>query len=275
MKGKLKSWIIAIIIIIILLIPIVVDYYNNKTIKVVSYDKYQSLVSGNDFALVYLGDVNDKSYTSTKETLIKMQQNFEINVKSLDNTKLSSEEKEELSSVNENLTKDYVYAFIKDKQVVYATAEDLTQTQLEKLINKYYNNIIPDEEITYKTVDSYDDFMKVVKSNKVVMSVFGRNTCSWCNKFKPIYNEVAAENKLDIYYLDSDSMDSTEHSKILSSGLKIPGTCTESGEEQPLSSSFGTPLTLFTKKGKVIGCISGYVAKDGLLSKLKSVGMLK
>ena len=107
MKGKLKSWIIAIIIIIILLIPIVVDYYNNKTIKVISYDKYQSLVSGNDFALVYFGDINDKSYTSTKETLVKMQQNFEINVKSLDNTKLTSEEKKELSSVNENLTKDY------------------------------------------------------------------------------------------------------------------------------------------------------------------------
>ena len=35
------------------------------------------------------------------------------------------------------------------------------------------------------------------------------------------------------------------------------------------------PLTLFTKNGKVTGCISGYVDSEKLESKLKEVGMLK
>ena len=148
-----------------------------------------------------------------------------------------------------------------------------------KNMNSYKKKIV-----SHSYDDTYSFSMEICKNESTEKRYFTESEAmeiiNWLGrkeylKFKPIYNEVAAENKLDIYYLDSDSMDSTEHSKILSSGLKIPGTCTESGEEQPLSSSFGTPLTLFTKKGKVIGCISGYVAKDGLLSKLKSVGMLK
>ena len=107
------------------------------------------------------------------------------------------------------------------------------------------------------------------------MHVFGRNTCYYCNIFKPVYNEVAAENKLDIYYYDSDSFNSDEYSKILNSGINIPAECTSSKEETPLSSGFGTPLTLYFKNGKVVGCISGYVNKEKLETKLKSVGMMK
>ena len=49
----------------------------------------------------------------------------------------------------------------------------------------------------------------------------------------------------------------------------------KSKEETPLSSGFGTPLTLYLKNGKVVGCISGYVNKEKLETKLKSVGMMK
>ena len=118
--------------------------------------------------------------------------------------------------------------------------------------------------------------MKVIKSKNVIMTVFGRNSCYWCNKFKPVYNEVAQEQNVEIYYIDSDSFDKDEYNKILNSGLNIPAKCTESKEKDlPLSSGFGTPLTIFTKKGKEIDCIGGYVNKASLESKLKSVGMIK
>lgn len=73
--------------------------------------------------------------------------------------------------------------------------------------------------------------MKVIKSKKVIMTVFGRNSCYWCNKFKPIYNEVAKEQGADIYYIDSDSFNKDEYNKILNSGLNIPAKCTESKEK--------------------------------------------
>ena len=131
------------------------------------------------------------------------------------------------------------------------------------------------EVIAYKTVSTYEEYKKIVDSDKIVMSVFGRNSCSWCNKFKPIYNEVAEEEKVDIYYFDSDSFDEEEYNKIRNMGLKILAECNNEHVEKDLSENFGTPLTLFTQNGKTIGCIGGYVDKDTLLAKLKDIGMIK
>ena len=56
-------------------------------------------------------------------------------------------------------------------------------------------------------------------------------------------------------------------------GCSKNNTATE--KETKLEPGFGTPLTLFTKKGKVIDCINGYVNKETLVSKLETVGMIK
>ena len=131
------------------------------------------------------------------------------------------------------------------------------------------------EVVAYKTISTYEEYKKIVDSDKITMAVFGRNSCSWCNKYKPIYNEVAEENKIDIYYFDSDSFNKEEYNKIMNmKELKILAKCNREGEEQSLSEGFGTPLTLFTAKGETIDCIGGYVDKDELLTKLKEVGMI-
>jgi len=133
-------------------------------------------------------------------------------------------------------------------------------------------------EVGYKTVETYDAFMEVIKTDKVVMTVFGRNSCSWCEKFKPVYSKLASEHNLDIYYLDSDSFDSNEFGRILmESELIIPEDCRDVAKNPDglLSGVFGTPLTLFVKNGEAIDCISGYLNEDNLLAKLKTVGMVK
>ena len=133
----------------------------------------------------------------------------------------------------------------------------------------------PPKKDAYKTVSTYEEYKQIVDSDKIVMAVFGRNSCSWCNKFKPIYNEVAEEENVDIYYFDSDSFDEDEYQKIRNMGLKIPAECTSDQTEKDLSDNFGTPLSLFTQNGETIGCIGGYVDKTELLAKLKEIGMIK
>ncbi len=130
------------------------------------------------------------------------------------------------------------------------------------------------EVVAYKTVSTYEEYKKIVDSDKVTMAVFGRNSCSWCNKYKPIYNEVAEEKKVDIYYFDSDSFNKKEYEKIMNMDLKILAHCNRDGVEKSLSDGFGTPLTLFTSNGKTIDCIGGYVEKEELLTKLEEVGMI-
>lgn len=277
MSRTLRSWIIAIVIIIILLIPIYVDYYKNNSIEnLKTYSSYTELLNKNGFAVIYVG----KDVDTKVDTLKNLKKEFNTSetsaeFKTIDNSNVSDDDKTSFEKESIDLTKTS-WIILNEKEVVYQSSEDLSETQLETLINKYLNHIIPEEEISYKTVSTYDEYMKVIKSKNVIMTVFGRNSCYWCNKFKPVYNEVAKEQGVDIYYIDSDSFDKDEYNKILNSGLNIPAKCTDDKEKDlPLSSGFGTPLTIFTKKGKEVDCIGGYVNKASLESKLKSVGMIK
>ena len=128
----------------------------------------------------------------------------------------------------------------------------------------------------YKIAEDAEEYSKLVKQKKkVTMAVFGRDTCFYCNQFKVVYNRVAEEYNLDnIYYFDSSTYDSVEYNKIMDLGLKIPASCND-GKEIELQPGFGTPLTLFTKNGKVIDCIDGYVNRQNLITKLQTVGMIE
>lgn len=275
MKSTTKNWITAIIIILILIIPIVVNYVGSKSIKLISYEEFKKLKNSNSFGVYYIGDVNKDDYKNIEKSLLNAKDKFDVNIKSLNKKDLSKTEKSEFISNYENFEEEDVYVFVLDGNIVYTSKSDITNNRLIELINKYYNNIIPESEIAYKTVSTYKAYMKLVDSKKVTVAVFGRNSCSWCNKYKPVYNEVANEYKLDIYYFDSDSFDKKEYNKIMNSDLKIPAKCTDSGKDQSLSEGFGTPLTMITKKGKAIDCISGYVDKDGLIKKLTENGLIK
>jgi thiol-disulfide isomerase/thioredoxin len=271
MKDKLKNWIIALIVIIILIIPIIVSNINSKKVSIETFEDFNSSISSTSFSIVYFGDTS-KNYDSQKEIMRNLRTEYSIDASIVDSKTLTASEQETLSALNDQITEG-TYAIISDGEITYV-ATDATEEELSHLVNKYYNHVIEDDEISYKTVSTYKEYMALVNSKKITMAVFGRNSCSWCNKYKPVYNDIASEYDLDIYYFDSDSFDSTEYNKILNSGLTIPAKCTGS-EEEPLSSGFGTPLTIFTQNGKTIDCISGYTNKTGLISALQEVGLIK
>lgn len=276
MKEKIKGWIIPVLIVIVLLIPIIVNYVNSHKVESYDYTEFKKAVTNaQNLTLVYFGDTDSDSFDEVKETLVKLKNKTDIDVASVNTKELSKDDKAALVETSKLFAEGETYVFAINNEVRYVTNEKVDESNINKYVDKYVNNTIADSEIAYKTVSTYKAFMKVVDSKEPAMIVLGRNTCSWCNKFKPIYNEVAAENNAKIYYIDSDSFDSTEYSKILKSDLKIPASCSSTGKEQSLSEGFGTPLTLLTKKGKVTGCISGFVNKTNLIKKLQSVGNIK
>ena len=88
-------------------------------------------------------------------------------------------------------------------------------------------------------------------------------------------HEVAGKYNLDIYYFDTDKYDQKELEKIYKLDFTIPKECTTTGEETTLAEGYPKPLTLITKKGKLVGCIRGYVSEDKLVSKLKEYKVLE
>ena len=273
MKEKIKSWIIGIVIVIVLIIPIVVNYVKTRNIETISFSEYNQETTSQNFSLIYVGDLSKDKFSSKESDLLELRSKYDTSIKALNKEDISDEAWATIEKLNPEIKND-AYIFIEEGKIVYA-ASDLTKDRIDTLINKYYNDIIPEDEIAYKTFKTYKEFMKIVDSKTVSMIVFGRNSCSWCNKFKPVYNDAAAKYKIDIYYLDSDNFNSSEYSKIINSGITIPAKCTDTNTATPLSSGFGTPLTLFTKNGKSIDCISGYTNAEGLDNNLKTVGLIK
>ena len=92
-------------------------------------------------------------------------------------------------------------------------------------------------------------------------------------------NEVIEKN-LRKNFLDSTKpmfkemgIDKNDLEKV--NTLTIPKECTTTGEDTTLAEGYPKPLTLITKKGKLVGCIKGYVSEDKLVSKLKEYKVLE
>ena len=275
MKDKVRNLVVICVIVIAVLLPIIIPFIRSGAVSTKNYNYFSDKLSNTTFSLVYFGSTDKDEYKPYKTILKNLKKEYKIDTYTVDITKLSETERKTLTNLNEELKNQNVFVIVRDGEIIYANSNQITEEELSAVINKWGNGIIPEEEVVYKTVSTYKEYMALVNSKKIVMAVFGRNSCGWCNRFKPVYNEVATENNLDVYYFDSDSFDTTEYSKILNSDLKIPAKCTDTGEAQKLSDGFGTPLTLFTKEGKVINCISGYVNKTRLTSILKETGMIK
>ncbi len=275
MKGKIKNLIITLVVIGVLLLPIIIDYYGEKTLDVITFEEYTTEVQSGEPSIIYYGDIENEDYKNISKTLTSMQQEFSINVKALNYKKLSIDEIAQLfdqKQVNDSQTG---LLFIKHMAVEYIHEGDIAKKDLEALINKYFNNVLLEDEVAYIVPKDAKTYNKIINSKEVVMTVFGRSNCSWCQDYKPVYNDIANKYKFKVYVFESDLYNDKEYKKVMNLGLKIPKSCINSEEDKSLAEGFGTPLTLFTKNGKVIDCINGYKSRVGLEAKLSSIGMIK
>ena len=267
MENKSKTWIIVLAVVIVLMLPILIDFIGNSKIKEITYDKFLDVKDNNENAVIYVGNLSQDSYDSTVDTLKDVIGNAtstdyssDYAVYSIDSSELTEEEIANLGTSN-----GYLFMVEGDIQ---KTLNSATEDHLVGLVDAYYNANFNSDNTSYKVAKNAKEYEKLVNSKDITVAVFGRDTCYYCNIYKPVYNAVAEKYGLDIYYFDSDNYNSKEYQKILKLGLTIPAECNSTGEESLLSDGFGTPLTLITKKGKTIDCISGYVNRETLVAKL-------
>lgn len=276
MKDKIKTTIITIIVIIILITPIIIKNIRLNKIDETTIEEYKTNFENNKYSLIYYGNINSKNYQKIKDVLVEIKNEYpELIINTIDSSKLSIEEEELLLEISEDLIEDKKYIISGEGKVKLILPSNTKSIDISKQINKYLNNIIPKEEISYKTFETFDEFKILTASSSTKMYVFGRNSCSWCNKFKPVYNQAALDFGADIYYIDSDSFNQNEFNKILNSSITIPAKCTKANKVQKLSEGYQTPLTLFISKGKTVDCLLGYIEYETLLEKLEDNKMLK
>lgn len=269
---------IVIVVIILMLIPIIGDIASSNVLKKISpseFDKFVSDTSNYKLGVLYIGADNKDIKKSINETITLYKDNkaeIEVLEYFMDASELS--DADALSIVGTSgISSAYVFAV--NGEVLKVEPKAITNAKLSSYVKEFTSSGIDEELKHYKTIETADAYKKLVKDKKTItMAVFGKDSCAWCNLFKPVYNIVAEEYNLDIYYFDSDSYNKDEYKKIMDMGLTLPAAC-NNGKEKALADGFGTPLTVFTKNGKVIDCISsGYMNKSALITKLKTVGMI-
>ena len=269
---------IVIAVIILMLIPIISDIVASNVLKKISaseFDKFVSDTSNYKLGVLYIGEDNKDVKKTIDATIKEYKDNkseIEVSGYFMDASKLSEADAVRVVGISGVRT---AYIFAVNGEVLKIEPQAITDAKLTSYVKEFTSSGIDEELKHYKVVDTADGYKKLVKDKKTItMAVFGKDSCAWCNLFKPVYNIVAEEYNLDIYYFDSDSYDKEEYKKIMDLGLTLPASC-NNGKEKALADGFGTPLTVFTKNGKVIDCISsGYMNKSALITKLKTVGMI-
>lgn len=136
------------------------------------------------------------------------------------------------------------------------------------------NEVIPSDALyskeQYLTFIDYEEYEELVNNSKTHIIVIGQTTCSHCIAIKPALNSVAEDYDLTINYLNLTNMDEDEYNKFTKSLKSI-----EYNDPDFVSDgSFGTPLTLIIKNGKVSSYISGERTKSQLVREFKKSGLI-
>lgn len=100
---------------------------------------------------------------------------------------------------------------------------------------------------------SYSDYESKMANNESFVVIIIQDGCSYCEKYRPVVEEVANEYKLPIRYLNLTNLNEDERSALSSSNSYLK------------SNNWGTPTTLFMYGSNVVDSISGYVEKDELV----------
>ena len=124
------------------------------------------------------------------------------------------------------------------------------------IYNLKYTKALPDsiglKEITYKEIvkkkENEDNFILIVS----------RSNCSHCTSYKPKVEKVTKENRITVYYIDTDTLSNKDE---FLNEFNLDGA---------------TPITLFFKNGKetILNRIEGDTSPKKIKDQFKKMGFI-
>ncbi len=266
-----KLWIISAIVLIVLFGGFILYRTSLKNgMQYVAKDNILEIVKKNSYSLVHTGEKTKEIEDNLKDVAKEYHMSYYYTDASIDELNKIIDGYEGLRVTNE---KQYIL-FLKDKPV-FIFDDMATNEMVRQYLNKYLLNIIPDYERKYKVLNKAQDYIDKVNSKEYTIAVFGYESCSYCGLYLPVINKIAGDYNLDIYYFDSENYDENELKKIKELDLTIPAECTLNGKDAEFSGSYPKPMTIITRKGKLEGCIRGYVTEETVLNKLREFKIVK
>lgn len=102
---------------------------------------------------------------------------------------------------------------------------------------------------------SYAEYQEKIDNNDSFIVIIERTSCSHCQTFMPVAEEFADNEKLPMYYIDTDEMEEDEWSKLESSNTFFKDN----------ADNWGTPTTLVLAGKECVDSVVGESDSDSLL----------
>lgn len=260
LKETKKLMLVLVMFLIILGTVGIVVVKESQKAKAI-YDEFKNSFMNEENTLIYIGSSSCSYCSLLNPSLKDMKQRYDFDYVYIDVSTLSEIYYNQIM-VDLGLTKlgtPYLAIVsngkIVDTQNGYADY-DVTFEFLKE------NEIIDESAELLLNYIGMDEYNKLLKSKENEIIVVGQSKCGYCVQTKVILNDIVDEygteiNYLNITYLDTD--ETTEFKNSL---------------EYFQSSSWGTPVTLIVKNGKIVDMLTEMVSESEFIEFFEENGVL-
>lgn len=136
------------------------------------------------------------------------------------------------------------------------------------------NDLIPEDAVYSKedslTIVDYEGYTNLINSPGAHIIVIGQTTCSHCIAIKPALNTVAKDYNITINYINVNILTQDEYNGFSESLKKLEYNDPDFVEK----GSFGTPLVLMVRDGKIFKYFAGERTISQLVREFKKAGFV-
>lgn len=207
-----------------------------------------------------------------KPILESIAEEYELDYYEIDSSKLGAKQRKEILEKLEIEHATPTTVVVENGEVVdtlvgYNEGAAFVQFLIEvELLEE--NSVYPGEK--YINFVNYDEYEDLINSKSTHVITIGQTSCSHCIAFKPAINSVGEDYDITMNYLNITNLTEEERNNFTNSLTKIEYNEPKFVED----GSFGTPLTLIVKNGKVVDYISGNRTISQLVRELKKNGLI-
>lgn len=263
MNEKKKAIILlvtAVLIIAVITLCILVSAANNR--KVI--EDFEKKFNASETTMILLGKESCGYCKAFQPNLDFMKEYYGFEYEYIDVSKLSSSQFNSILDIlnidTSNFGTPYT-AIIGGGKVVDSLSGAVEESELLSFLID--NNVIPsDSKLLINYID-YKEYENVINKETTNIIGIGQTSCIHCKAVKATLNELIKEYKIDINFLNIDTL-KTEDLKSLYASFDFFS-----------DEGWGTPSFLIVKNGELLGTISGAQSKETFVTELKKYGMIE
>ena len=225
------------------------------------YNNFEAAFNGTENKLVYLGSSTCGYCQLLNPSLEDMKERYDFDYLYIDVSEISSGYLKKILSQLKLTSLGTPYLAIVSNGEIVDTQNGYSDYDITFEFLKDNKIIGEDQELLLNYI-GYDEYDKLLNSDKKNVIVVGQSTCSYCVQAKVTLNDIVEENDITINYLNISYLTEEEGEKFESS-------------LDYFENSWGTPIMMIVQDGKLVDIIEQYVDKDEYVEFLEENGVIK